>query len=118
MTDQAHYLAVFTSDKTGPRWRAWYAMAEAEQRATDAAGMAAIAEWEAKHRDSIVYGGGALGPTKRLTEEGLTDIVNLLTVFTVVRAPSHDAAARLFEGHPHMTIWPCDGVEVMPVVVG
>lgn len=42
MTDQAHYLAVFTSDKTGPRWRAWYAMAEAEQRATDAAGMAAI----------------------------------------------------------------------------
>ena len=36
----------------------------------------------------------------------------------VVRAPSHAAAARLFEGHPHMTIWPCDGVEVMPVVVG
>ena len=42
MTDQAHYLAVFTSDKTGPRWRAWYAMAEAEQRATDAVGIAAF----------------------------------------------------------------------------
>ena len=32
MTDQAHYLAVFTSDKTGPRWRAWYAMTEEELR--------------------------------------------------------------------------------------
>ena len=26
MSVETHYLAVFTSDKTGPRWRAWYAM--------------------------------------------------------------------------------------------
>ena len=27
---------------------------------------------------------------------------NELTVFVVVRAPSHEAAAKLFKGHPHM----------------
>lgn len=43
-------------------------------------------------------------------------MVNQLTVFVVVRAPSHEAAAKLFEGHPHFTIFPCDGVEVMPLL--
>jgi len=35
-----------------------------------------------------------------------------------VRAPSHEAAAKMFEGHPHMTIFPCDAVDVMPLLVG
>ena len=26
------------------------------------------------------------------------------------------AAVRLFDGHPHMSIFVCDGVEVMPVL--
>lgn len=116
MTGDGHYLAVFTSDKTGPRWQAWYAMSEDEQRATDEAGLAAVKAWDAAHRDSIVYGGGPLGPTKRMSADGLTDVVNTMTVFVVVRAASHEAAARLFDGHPHFTIFPCDGVEVMPLL--
>jgi hypothetical protein len=36
------YLAVFTSNKTSPRWRAWYAMSPEEQRATDEKGLAAL----------------------------------------------------------------------------
>jgi hypothetical protein len=40
----------------------------------------------------------------------------MLTVFVVVQAPSHAAAARLFEHHPHFTIFPCDCVDVMPIL--
>ena len=59
----------------------------------------------------------SLGPTKRILDAGeATDVVNLLTVFMVVQADSHEAAARIFEGHPHMAIFPCEGVEVMPVL--
>jgi hypothetical protein len=112
-----HYLAVFTSNKTSPRWRAWYAMSEEEQRATDAKGLAAVMAWDEKHRGSIVYEGGPLGPTKRTSREGVAvDAVNELTVFVVVRAASHEEAARLFENHPHFTIFPCDGVDVMPLL--
>jgi hypothetical protein len=46
----------------------------------------------------------------------VADVVNELTVFVVVRAPSHEAAAKLFEGHPHFTIFPCDAVDVMPLL--
>ena len=120
MSAEAHYLAVFTTDKTGPRWRAWRAMSEADQAepAEPARrGVAAVAAWEEAHRDAIVYQGGPLGPTKRISDDGaVTDMVNLLTVFMVVRADSHETAARLFEGHPHMSIFVCDGVEVMPIL--
>jgi hypothetical protein len=117
MTAETHYLAVFTSDKTGPKWRAWRAMSEARQAETARLGVAAVADWEEAHRDVIVFQGGPLGPTKRISADGaVTDMVNLLTVFMVVRADSHEAAARLFEDHPHMSIFVCDGVEVMPVL--
>ncbi|HEY4586384.1 MAG TPA: hypothetical protein VIG84_08365 [Brevundimonas sp.] len=117
MSVETHYLAVFTSDKTGPKWRAWRAMSEAEQAETARLGVAAVAEWEEANRDSVVFQGGPLGPTKRIDDDGaVTDVVNLLTVFMVVRADSHEAAARLFEGHPHVSIFVCDGVEVMPVL--
>lgn len=117
-TYTGHYLAVFTSNKTSPKWRAWYAMSEAERAAKDAAGLAALKAWDAANAASIVYAGGPLGPTKRTSETGVADVVNELTVFVVVRAPSHEAAAKLFEGHPHFTIFPCDGVEVMPLLGG
>ncbi|MBU1347568.1 MAG: hypothetical protein KKA16_11555 [Alphaproteobacteria bacterium] len=118
MTD-THYLAVFTSDKTGPQWRAWYALTPEEQAAKQAIGIPAVAAWEQANRESIVHIGGPLGPTKRIGVDGaVADVVNLLTVFVVVRAASHEAAVRLFEDHPHMSVFVCDGVEVMPVLGG
>jgi hypothetical protein len=112
------YLAVFTSNKKSPRWLAWYAMSDEERRAKDEAGLAAVAAWDAAHRDAIVYTGGPLGPTKRTSPDGVADVVNELTVFVVVRAPSHQAAAEMFRGHPHFTIFPCDSVDVMPLLAG
>ena len=116
MSTDETYLAVFLSNKSSPSWRAWVAMSEDEQRAKNEEGLAALRAWDEEHADSIVYAGGPLGPTKRTTRDGVADVVNELTVFMVVRAPSHEAAARLFEGHPHMTIFPCDAVDVMPLL--
>lgn len=113
----ARYLAVFTSDKAGPKWAAWRATTKEEQDETAARGVAAVRAWEEAHSDHILYVGGPLGPTKRISDAGaVTDMVNLLTVFMVVKAPSHEAAMRLFDDHPHMSIFVCDGVEVMPVL--
>jgi len=32
-----------------------------------------------------------------------------------VQADSHEAAAKLFENHPHFAIFPGDAIEIMPV---
>lgn len=116
MSTKDTYLAVFLSNKKSPRWQAWYAMTDEERCAKDEAGLAALKAWYEAHRDDIVYMGGPLGPTKRTSPDGVADVVNELTVFVVVRAPSHEAAAKLFEGHPHFTIFPCDCVDVMPLL--
>ena len=118
MSTDGHYLAVFLSNKTSPRWQAWYAMSAEERRAKDELGLAALKAWDDAHKDDIVYVGGPLGPTKRTSPDGVADVVNELTVFVVVRAASHRAAAKLFEAHPHFTIFPCDCVDVMPLLSG
>lgn len=63
-----HYLGVFLSNKSSPKWHAWYAKTDDEKRATDEAGLAAVKAWDEKHKDQIVYAGGPLGPTKRTSE--------------------------------------------------
>ena len=60
--------------------------------------------------------GGPVGKTKKVTPRGTEDASNNIGAFMVVRADSHDAAAKLFEKHPHYTIFPGDSVEIMPVL--
>jgi hypothetical protein len=36
-----------------------------------------------------------------------------MTAYTVVKAESHEAAAKLFVNHPHFMIFPGDGIEIM-----
>ncbi|MBV8093990.1 MAG: hypothetical protein JO110_12285 [Acetobacteraceae bacterium] len=110
------YLAVFLGSKNTPRMQAWMALPEAERRAKQQEGMAAWKAWIEEHRAVICAMGGPLGKTKRITEGGIEDVSNEMGAFMVVRAESHDAAARLFEKHPHFTIFPGESVEIMPVL--
>ena len=54
-----------------------------------------------------------LGKTKRVDANGVTDVVNDLNWFMIVQAESHDAAAAMFVGHPHLKSIPTTYVEVM-----
>jgi hypothetical protein len=110
------YLAVFLGSKTSPRRAAWDALPEGERRAKEREGMAGWKAWAEKHQASIAGMGGPLGKTKKVTQRGVEDISNEMGAFTLVRAESHEAAAKLFEKHPHFTIFPGDSVEIMPVL--
>lgn len=110
------YLAVFTGSKTSPRRAAWDAMPESQRRAKEQEGIAAWKGWAEKHQAAIVFMGGPLGKTKKVSAEGIAETSNQLGAFTVVRAESPEAAAKMFEKHPHFTIFPGDAIEVMPIL--
>lgn len=110
------YLAVFTGSKSSAQRAAWDALPEGERRVRERDGMAAWKAWVETHQASIVAMGGPLGKTKKATQRGIEDTSNEMAAFTVVRADSHEAAARLFEKHPHFAIFPGDSVEIMPVL--
>jgi hypothetical protein len=110
------YLAVFLGSKTSAKWTAWNALSETARRAKEKEGVAAWKAWVAQHHSVIVEMGGPLGKTKKVSEGGTADVSNHLGAFTVVRADSHEAAAKLFENHPHFAIFPGESIEVMPVM--
>lgn len=105
------FLAVFTG--TQASMAKWSELSEQERKKRESEGIAAWHAWIEKNKQAIVEVGSPLGKTKNISAAGIADIRNNLTGFTVVQADSHEAAARLFENHPHFSIFPGDGIEVM-----
>jgi hypothetical protein len=73
-----------------------------------------MADWDAwreKNAGQLKETAGA-GKTKRVTKDGITDTRNDIMLYSLVEAESHDAAAKLFEGHPHLGI-PQASIEIM-----
>jgi hypothetical protein len=84
-----------------------------KQRSLEEAGMEAWGKWVKENEGSIVDQGSALGKTKRVSADGITDTRNNIAAYVIVQAETHQAAAQMFEGHPHFAIFPGDSVEVM-----
>jgi hypothetical protein len=105
------FLAIFTGSPQA--MDEWKSLDPAQREAREKAGMEAWKAWVEKHQASIVDHGAPLGKTKRISAAGISDIRNDMGAYTVVRAESHEDAAKLFEQHPHFTIFPGDAVEVM-----
>ena len=110
------FMAVFTGSPSSPEGQRWQALDEKTRKEREAAGLKAWHEWGAKHAAVTVGDGGPLGKTKRVTKAGIADTRNSMSGFTIVQAESHEAAARLFENHPHFSIFPGDGVEIMEIM--
>jgi hypothetical protein len=108
-----NFLAVYIGTDDALKRAEWNKLDEATRRAREASGMKAWMDWGVANSDAIVDQGSPLGKTKRVSPEGVTDIKNVMTGYVIVRAKSHEAAAKLFEEHPFFTIFPGDSVEIM-----
>ncbi len=107
------FLAIYLG-KAGELGRAeWNALDEAKRKKLETSGIQAWGAWQTAHKAAIVDDGGPLGKTKRAAAQGVSDTKNVMTGYVVVRAESHEAAARMFENHPHFAIFPGDSVEIM-----
>lgn len=105
------FLAIYTG--TAKDMKTWKAMDAKTREQREKEGMTAWKEWAIKNAKAIVDQGAPLGKTKRISDDGVSDIRNTIGAYTIVQAESHEAAATLFEQHPHFSIFPGDGVEVM-----
>jgi hypothetical protein len=111
-----HFLAVYTIKPEAVA--AFRALPEAEQKRRDDIGLKQWTDWEAANAASLPNRGGMVGKTRRVTKDGIGDGQNDFCGYVIVEAESIDAAARLFENHPHITVFPGDGIDVMPFLTG
>lgn len=106
------FLAVYTMKPEDlARFRS---LPKSEQNAIDAVGLQQWTDWEERNAALFPDRGGMVGRTTRVTRDGIADAVNPFCGYIVVEADTIDAAARLFENHPHFTVFPGDGVDIMP----
>jgi len=94
----------------------WSKMDVATQNKKEEEGMAAWAQWMADHEDKIVDQGGPIGKTKKVNKDGVTDVKNQIAAYVIVKAESHEEAAKMFLNHPHFMSFPGDSIEIMPVL--
>ena len=107
------FMAVYIGTEDAHRRSGWDNLSEDERNARTKAAFDAWIAWGETHKASILDHGGPLGKTKRTGPGGVRDIKNALTGYVIVQAESHEAAAKMFEGHPHFALFPGDSVEVM-----
>jgi hypothetical protein len=107
------FLAIYMGSMDGFERAGWNTLDPAARKAREQEGMKAWMDWGTKHAAQIVDQGAPLGKTKRAAQDGIADIRNAMTGYVIVEAESHEAAAQMFEGHPHFTLFPGDSVEIM-----
>jgi hypothetical protein len=105
------FLAIYTGSAAS--FDKWKTMDEDQRKQKEKAGKEAWGKWVTANQASIVDTGSPVGKTKRISAQGISDIRNEIGAYTIVQAESHEAAAKLFEKHPHFMIFPGEGVEVM-----
>ena len=109
----SNFLAVFTGTPEANEKSGWNALSESSRKERTQAGIKAWHFWMESHQKQLVVAGGPIGKTKRVSSSGTADAHNNICGYVVVSAESHEAAARLFENHPHFSIFPGEAVEVM-----
>ncbi|MES2047174.1 MAG: hypothetical protein V4447_02155 [Pseudomonadota bacterium] len=108
-----NFMAVFTGSNEATEKSGWNALSESERQERTQAGLNAWHAWMESNAAQVVVPGGPIGKTKRVSGAGVEDARNNICGYVVVSAESHEAAAKLFENHPHFAIFPGDAVEVM-----
>lgn len=108
-----NFLAVFLGTPEAAERSGWNALSEAVQQERTSAGIQAWHAWMTTNAARIVESGAPVGKTKRVSASGLNDVNNAICGYVVVRAETHEAAAKLFINHPHFAIFPGESVEIM-----
>ncbi len=110
------FVAVYTMKPED--FAAFSALPKSEQEAIDKAGLKAWEEWGKRNAAAIVATDVMVGKTRRVTKTGIVDSRNQIAGFLIVEAADITAATGLFQDHPHISVFPGDGIDVMPVVTG
>ncbi len=108
------FMALYTGSPQAAAASGWDKLDETTRKAREREGMEAWGAWQEKNKASVVVAGGPLGKTKRADKSGVSDTSNAIAGYIIIEAPSHEAAAKLFENHPHFAIFPGEAVEIMP----
>ena len=80
----------------------WMKTDPAERKEAETKMHAQWKQWMTENAKMFVDVGAGAGKTKLVNAQGTSDTKNDIIMYSVVEAESHAAAAKSFEGHPHL----------------
>jgi hypothetical protein len=92
----------------------WMKKPAEERKGDETKMMEAWQKWMSANARNFVDKGAGAGKPKRVSSTGVADGRNDIMMYQIVEADSHDAAAKMFVGHPHFAI-PQATIEIMPL---
>ena len=111
-----NFLAIYTGSPDSANSQKWNSLDPNQKIQKEFEGMKAWQAWAEINKSNIIQVGGPLGKTKKVDESGVSDIRNQMAAFTIIKAESYEAAAKVFLNHPHFSVFPGDGVEIMEIL--
>lgn len=75
-------------------------------------------EWKGwmKSIGGVVDMGSALGKTKRVTSDDISDMRNEIGGYSIIEADDHEEAAKKMQDSPHFTMMPAGWIEIMEII--
>lgn len=107
------FLAIYMGTQDSEVQHQWDSLPEAEKADRSQRAMAAWGAWVEQHKHAIRDMGAPLGKTLLASPDGISPTKNAIAAYVIVEAASHADAARMFENHPHFSIFPGTGVEIL-----
>lgn len=75
--------------------------------------MNAWASWAQEHERALVDPGAPVNAKKLVTAQGVEDLTDAKTGYTIVEADSHDEAVQIFSEHPHLRLFAGNSIAVL-----
>lgn len=107
------FLALYMGSPDTEAQKRWNALTDAERSQRNLDAMAAWGEWMSRHKQAIPDIGSPLGKTMLTDPSGVHPFKNAIAAYVIVEADTHEAAAGMFENHPHFSIFPGTGIEIL-----
>ena len=107
------FVALYMGSADAANQVAWEQLTDADRAARSHEAMTAWGAWVEKHKGAIRDMGSPLGKTLLASDAGISPTRNAVTAYVIVEAASHREAAEMFEKHPHFSIFPGSGVEIL-----
>ncbi|MEV7231678.1 hypothetical protein AB0M79_32425 [Polymorphospora sp. NPDC051019] len=73
----------------------------------------AWASWAQANEKALIDPGAPLNAKKLITAQGVEDLTDAMTGYTIVEADSHDEAVQIFAGHPHLQLFAGNSIVVL-----
>lgn len=108
------FLIIFRCQTGSERHNKWLEYSTEEKKSALEIGLSQQENWFRKHEQQVIFNCQGLSPASVFVDaHGVSNSSSLIGKFLIFQAASIEETVEIFRDHPHHTIFPGDGIEIV-----